>query len=117
MKKLINWLIKKLGGYTEEEYNDVMTELRESTAKVSNLRENADYWFDKFMAEYRAYLALLNAHNASAEAAQKMLAPIEMAKALKAYCAERDDCEGCELHNTEHCKLSYKACPEYWEVE
>ena len=68
----------------------------------------------KYREEHKNYLALLNAYNTLAEQKQK---PIEMAKAIKAYCASRDDCEGCELHNTEHCKLSYKACPEYWEVE
>lgn len=91
--KIKNWIIKKLGGYTEEEYTKFVYIAKE--------------YHDKYAAAHNAY-------NTLAEQKQK---PIEMAKALKAYCAIRDDCEGCELHNTEHCKLSYKACPEYWEVE
>ena len=127
-KKIKNWLIKKLGGYTREECTEVVDKWDNALELNKNLYEieenrlriaesNVEYWCDKYTAEHNAYIALLNLHNATAEAAQKMVTPVEMAKAIKAYCAERDDCEGCDLHNTEHCKLSYKACPEYWEVE
>lgn len=125
MKKLINWLIKKLGGYTEEEYEIVMDNWGEALALTDALHENdkniirhtesnADYWFDKFMAEYRAYLALLNAHNATAEAAQQNTSGVSGAiYTIKAYCKSKGSCDECALYNENSgCKIHEIPC--YW---
>lgn len=109
MKKLINWLIHLLGGYTEEE----MTELADRALKLTNKASKliAEHSGD---ADRENYLALLNAHNASAEAAQKQNVT-EMAKAIKAHCAKTEHCNFCVLCGEYSCKLAEIPC--YWEVE
>lgn len=100
-KRIANWLIKKLGGYTAN--------------IVESKNEAIRYYYGLYKTEHENYLAMLNCHNATAEAKMDALT---MARGIKAYCASRDDCEGCELHDTGHCKLSYgRSCPEYWEVD
>lgn len=108
-KKIKNWLIKKLGGYTKCEYE--------------KHKEATDYWFHNWVkaeqrnkAERKNYLAMLNCHNATAEAPQKMVTPVEMAKAIKAYCKGMDYCENCDLTGESGlCKINGVPC--YWEVD
>lgn len=104
MKKLINWLIHLLGGYTEEEYNtagDPWFEL-------------AKYNYDKYTAEHEAYLALLNCHNATAEATQSKTQGVSGAiDTIKAYCKSKGNCDECALYNENSgCKIHEIPC--YW---
>ena len=104
MKKLINWLIHLLGGYTEEE----LKKAHEDTI------ESMMYWFNKYYKEHEAYLALLNCHNATAEAAQQNTSGVSGAiDTIKAYCKSKGSCDECALYNKNSgCKIHEIPC--YW---
>lgn len=119
------WLIKKMGGYTEEE---LVKEVDEGT-KVCNddaneATELAMYWhqrflneLDKYNAEHENYLVMLSLYNTTVEQKQtnSMQNVAIAADTIKDYCANRADCEGCPLHGECGCKTADKACPEYWD--
>lgn len=113
--KLINWLIKKLGGYTEEElkkaYNDGVTG---SNKTHEDTIERMRYWFNKYFEEHTAYLALLNCHNATAAAAKNGTAGVAGAiDTIKAYCKSKGSCDECALYNKNGgCKIHEIPC--YW---
>ena len=108
--KIKNWLIHILGGYTEEEYTDVVNHAEEPWFEL------AKEYHDKYNTEHENYLALLNCHNASVEQKQKMLTPIEMLKGITAYCDSKDNCDVCEFYKPSYgCKIHNIPC--YWEVE
>lgn len=108
-----NWLIHKLGGYTEEELIvEVDKGVKVCNDDANEAIELAMYWHQRYNAEHEAYLALLDCHNAMAEATQNVAIA---ADAIKDYCANREDCDGCPLHGECGCKTADKACPEYWD--
>lgn len=110
-KKLINWLIKKLGGYTEEEYTEVVDHAEEPWFEL------AKEYHDKYTAEHEAYISLLNCHNATAEAAQSKTQGVSGAiDTIKAYCKSKGSCDECALYNkTGGCKI--REIPCYWGVD
>lgn len=109
MKKLINWFIHLLGGYTREEYRDELFKRADMVRTGSELLE-------KYTTEHEAYLALLNCHNAAA-AAQNGTAGVSGAiDTIKAYCKSKGSCDECALYNKNGgCKIHEIPC--YWGVE
>lgn len=106
--KIKNWLIKKLGGYTEEEIADVFSDAKEPWFEL------AKEYHNKYTAEHEAYLALLNCHNATAEATHSNTQGVSGAiDTIKAYCNGKDGCDSCALYNENSgCKVHEIPC--YW---
>ena len=120
-KKLINWLIKKLGGYTEEELIvEVDKGVKVCNDDANNAIELATYWHQRFLnehekykAEHENYLALLNCHNATASAQSKTQGVSGAIDTIKAYCKSKGNCNECALYNeTGGCKIHEIPC--YW---
>lgn len=104
-KKIKNWLIHLLGGYTRAEFCEELLKRGEAVSTGYDL-------LNKYNTEHKNYLAMLNYHNAAAEAMQNVAIA---ADTIKDYCANREDCDGCPLHGECGCKTADKACPEYWD--
>lgn len=119
--KIKNWLIKKLGGYTEKEFTDIsaacggLKKLYGMSENHLRIAENAiEYWRDKYNTEHENYLALLNCHNATAEAMQANSMGVAGAiDTIKAYCKSKGSCDECALYNKNGgCKVHEIPC--YW---
>lgn len=123
IKKIKNWLIHLLGGYTRKEYNRVMDKwentldnfdkMNKLNDKHLRIAENAiECWHERYNTEHENYLALLNCHNATAEAAHSNTQSVSGAiDTIKAYCKSKDFCVDCALYDKE-CKL--ESIPCYW---
>lgn len=107
MKKLINWLIKKLGGKTKTEWENAVYSGLVSSQRAKEYKKN-------YEEEHEAYLALLNCHNATAEAAQSKTQSVSGAiDTIKAYCKSKANCDECALYNKNSgCKIHEIPC--YW---
>ena len=105
--RIKNWLIHLLGGYTEEEFGYVCRNWMDRRVEVAELEE-------KYTTEHENYLALLNCHNATAEAAQSKTQGVSGAiDTIKAYCKSKGNCDECALYNKNSgCKIHEIPC--YW---
>ena len=107
IKRLKCWLIKRLGGKTKTEWENAVYSGLVSSQRAKKYKKN-------YEEEHEAYLALLNLHNATAEAAQSNNAGVSGAiDTIKAYCSSKNYCGECALYNENSgCKIHEIPC--YW---
>lgn len=70
MKRLKNWIVYKLGGYTAGEYNNNNKKLKDVYAQLDDMTRQCNYWkdqfdtaYDKYCAERNSYITLLGMYN------------------------------------------------------
>lgn len=117
-KRIVNWIIHKLGGYTEKELiEEVDKGVKVCNDDANEALELAMYWHQRFIAEHENYLAMLSLHNTTVEQMQNNAMGVSGAiDTIKAYCKSKGSCDECALYNKNSgCKIHEIPC--YWGVE
>lgn len=121
-KKIKNWLIHILGGYTEEELvKEVDEGVKVCNDDANEALELAMYWHQRFLnelekynAEHESYLVMLSLYNTTVEQMQTNSMGVAGAiDTIKAYCKSKGSCDECALYDKNSgCKVHEIPC--YW---